>query len=109
MERRDDNLKTFPNKEKKQQTDNSKEDSFFCNRKVRKCKNPVYKILCESAVTSAGLSNEQFYKKAEISRQQWYYWSWGIETFPDWLKIRLCDKFGKPFRDLFIQLQEVEK
>ena len=70
---------------------------------VTKGKNQTFKVRCESAVTRIGLSKEQFYSKSQISRQRWYFWSWGLEPFPDYIKIRLCDLFGKPFRDLFLE------
>ncbi len=97
---RDDNLKRLV---KNSSSNTNTTNSFFCNEEVKKCKNPVFKIQCESAITSTGLSNQQFYLKIKVSRQQWYYWSWGIIPFPSWLKIKLCDVFGKPFRDLFLQ------
>ncbi len=70
---------------------------------VKGRKDQAFKIRCESAVTSTGLSNQELYQKSEFSRQAWYYWSWGLEPFPNHIKIRLCDLFGKPFRDLFLQ------
>jgi len=81
---------------------NSSDKSFSLKTTVRKGKNQLLKIRCERAITACGLSNQQFYLKANISRQQWYHWSWGREDFPDWLKVRLCDMFGKPFIDLFL-------
>ena len=90
-------------------TDNSKVKPFFISEGVNSRKNQTLKIRCESAITSTGLSNQQFYLKVGISRQQWYYWSWGIEHFPIWLKVKLCDLFGKSFRDLFLGMEEEEK
>ena len=86
---------------------NSTKKSFFIAEEVNKRKDIVLKTKCEGAIKSIGLSNEKFYDKAEISRQQWYVWSWGLEPFPSYIKIKFCDLFGKPFRDLF--LQEGEK
>lgn len=83
------------------------EKDFSLKTHVRGRKNEAFKIKCESALSSTGLSNQQFYKKVGVSRQMWYYYSWSIEPFPHWLKIRLCDMFGKSFRDLF--LGEAEK
>lgn len=77
-------------------------NDFSMSNKVTTRKFQAFKLRCESAVTSTGLSKEQFYAKSEISRQRWYFWSWGLEPFPDYIKIRLCDLFGKPFRDLFL-------
>lgn len=77
-------------------------ETFSLKKGVLKRKSQSFKVLCESAVRSTGLSNEKFYEKAQITRQQWYYFSWAIEPFPYWLKIKLCDTFGKPFRDLFL-------
>ena len=71
--------------------------------KYRKPKDQMFKIRCDNAVSSTGLSHHQFYKKIGISKQRWYSFSWRIESFPSWLKIKLCDLFGKPFRDFFLQ------
>ena len=69
---------------------------------VKMRKSHSHKTRCERAITSCGLSNQEFYEKVGISRQQWYYWSWQIDPIPAWLKVRLCDMFGKPFIDLFL-------
>ena len=87
----------------------SSNNSFSLKEQVKSRKDTILKMRCEGAVESLGLSNEEFYNKAQISRQRWYLWSWGLEPFPSWIKIRLCDLFGKPFRDLFLKLGEVEK
>ncbi len=90
------------NKHKNPSTGHKKGETIFLNEGVTTSKDKVFKIKCESASQSTGLSKEQFYIKTEISRQRWYYWSWGIEPFPSYIKIKLCDLFGKPFRDLFL-------
>lgn len=87
---------------------NFSDNSFFIKEGVEYRKDKVLKIKCEGAITSTGLSNEEFYSKAKIPRQRWYHWSWGLEPFPNHIKIRLCDEFGKPFRDLFLQLNDKE-
>lgn len=79
------------------------------SEEVNPRKDNTLKILSESVVLSTGLSKEQFYLKAQISRQQWYNWSWGFEKFPQYIKIRLCDLFGKPFRDFFLQIEGDER
>lgn len=89
--------------------DNIKDYSFSASEGVNTRKNPLFKVRCESAINSTGLSNKDFYLKTRISRQQWYFWSWGIEEFPEYVKIRLCDIFGKPFRDLFLSLPKKEE
>lgn len=76
------------------------------NNGVVSRKNPVFKIRIDAAIQSTGLSRQNFYRTIGISRQQWYYFSWDIIPFPTWLKIKLCDTFGKPFRDLFLQENE---
>lgn len=112
MERSDNDLNNVPlGKEGSQEqggtkTNLARDGSFFINQGVKGCKNKALKIKCESKIEELGMSNEQFYVKTEISRQQWYYWSWGLLPFPTWLKIRLCDLYGKSFRDLFLNLEE---
>lgn len=85
------------------------DDDFSLTREVKGRKDQSFKIRCESAIKSCGLSNKQFYEKVGISRQAWYFYSWGIEPFPDHLKIKLCDMFGKQFRDLFLTNLEVKQ
>ena len=70
--------------------------------RVTQGKDQVYKTKCECSVTSTGLSKSEFYSKSKIIKQNWYLWSWGLEPFPNYIKIRLCDLFGKTFRDLFL-------
>jgi hypothetical protein len=82
--------------------DNTSDNSFFIPKRVTPRKNQLFKMRCEDAVTSLGLNNNQFYEKSGIIRQKWYLWSWGLEPFPDYVKIKLMDLFGKPFRDLFL-------
>ena len=65
-------------------------------------KQRTLKIRSESAIKSTGLSNQEFYLQSGITRQNWYYYSWGIKEFPIHIKIKLCDLFGKPFIDLFL-------
>ena len=90
------------NKNKNLSIEHSSELKKNLSESVENRKNQVLKIKCESASTSTGLGKEQFYLKVEISRQEWYRWSWGLEPFPHYIKIKLCDLFGKPFRDLFL-------
>lgn len=85
--------------------DNSSDKTFFMREGVKSRKNHILKDRFESAILSCGISNQHFYEKIGISRQQWYYWSWGLKPFPVWLKIKLIDTFGKPFRDLFLKLE----
>ncbi len=93
-------------KESSKDLHSSSNNSFLLKEGVKYRKNHVLKIKCDGAIQSVGLSNQQFYDKVKISRQQWYAWSWGLEPFPIWLKIKLCDLFGKPFRDLFLEEQQ---
>lgn len=77
--------------------------ALFLQGSVKSRKSQAFKVRVDSAISSTGLSQRDFYIRIEISRQEWYYYAWGITPFPSWLKIKLCDTFGKPFRDLFLQ------
>ncbi len=99
------NLKNVSNSTEQGKTPNN---LSFIKEGVEYRKDKVLKIKCEGAITSTGLSNEEFYTKSKIPRQRWYHWSWGLEPFPNHIKIRLCDEFGKPFRDLFLQINDEE-
>lgn len=80
--------------------------AFSLSGDVKPRKNQALKVRTESAISSCGLSNKDFYEKVGITRQQWYWWSWGLIEFPEWLKVKLCDTFGKPFIDLFLSIRD---
>lgn len=81
----------------------SKESNHLRSQSVKQRLNQSFKIRCDAAKDATGMNSKDFYSKVEISRQLWYAYSWGIKPFPLWLKIKLCDLFGKTFRDLFLQ------
>lgn len=86
-----------------------KDNSFFSQEQVKESKDVSFYYRSEMAIKSLGISKSEFYKRTGISRQLWYRYSWGFWTIPDHVKIKLCDLFGKPFRDLFLIAQEKEK
>lgn len=83
-------------------TSNSSTHSFFVEGVVKSRTQMRFKQRCDDAIKHTGLSQSEFYRKAQLSRQMWYNYSWRILPFPAHLKIKLCDLFGKPFRDLFL-------
>lgn len=89
-------------------SDTSKQGAFLLGKGVKKGKDKELKLGTNIAIRSCGLSHRKFYEDNEITRHQWYYWSWGLIDFPDWLKIKLCDKY-KPFRDLFLSFSAEPK
>lgn len=83
-------------------------DSFFIENDLKKLKDEPLHSRLEDTISRCGLSKREFYQKIGISPQYWWRISWGIDDFPQWLKIKLCDEFGKPFIDFFL-IQEFEK
>ncbi len=56
---------------------------------VKECKNPILKERIRTLIIKKGLSESEFYNSIGISRQYWYYLSWGIWETPTHLKVRI--------------------
>jgi len=78
--------------EKIQQTTNSKSDNFFLVNGVKICKDELLKNRLQTLIHSKGLSEADFYNKLGISRQYWYYISWGIWECSVELKVRIAQE-----------------
>jgi len=77
---------------------------------VKNRKDAMLNMRFESTIARCGLSKQEFYDKIEVSRAYWWRITWGIDPVPSWLKIKLCDTFGKPFIDFFLMYEsEVKK
>lgn len=68
----------------------STSSSFSAPGKVQARKNQVLKIRLQTLITSKGIKESQFYKQAGISKQNWYFISWGIVQCPTELKVRIA-------------------
>lgn len=70
---------------------------------VKPRKQQVLKIRLQSFIKSRGMSEPQFFRKLGLSRQRWYYYSWGLWVTPDWLKIRISNELNIPISSIWIQ------
>lgn len=78
----------------KEEISNEVKDSsvepFFCSPRVKHCKNQALKVRFDTLITRAGFSHSEFYGKAGISRQYYYFISWGIWDCPMELKVKIA-------------------
>lgn len=81
---------------------NSTDKIFFIDEGLKKLKDEALHTRLENTIKRCGVSKREFYSKVGISAQYWWRISWGIDDFPEWLKVKLCDEFGKPFIDFFL-------
>ena len=74
-----------------EETNNTKEQSFFYNKPVKRSKNLILKKRLDTLIKRVGLSQREFYREMGISRQLWYFYSWGIWEFPTHTKVKLAE------------------
>mgnify|MGYP001580825358 CR=1 FL=1 len=70
-------------------SNNTQQSLFFIKHGVKKRKDQALKIRLDTLIKQAGMSQRQFYRKLEISRQAWYAYSWGFWEMPIYLKIKV--------------------
>lgn len=59
-------------------------------RSVRYCKNKELKIRFQTLIFNKGMSEKEFRDKIGVSRQIWYYISWGVWDCKDSMKIKIA-------------------
>lgn len=64
------------------------------NHEVNRCKNRLIKERLRTLIKAKGMSEADFYNSIKISRQYWYYLSWGICDCPTELKVRIAQALG---------------
>ncbi len=74
--------------------DNSKDKPFFYKRGVKPCKKPILKIRFQTLIEAIGMTEPNFYNKIGISRQLWYFVSWGIWEPANYLKVRIAKELN---------------
>lgn len=75
--------------------------------KIRK--DMALKVRLQSFIKALGMSEPEFFHKLEISRQRWYYYSWGLWITPDHLKIRISNALNIPISSIWPEKEEEEK
>ncbi len=73
---------------------NSPDNSFFKRRAVKERKNLVLRTRFQTLIKQTGMTNSQFYKKAGISRQYYYFLSWGLWEVPIDTKLKISKILG---------------
>ena len=63
---------------------------FFLNTGVKQCKNSLLKKRLQTLIHSKGMSEPDFFHSLNISRQYWYYLSWGIWETNNPMKIKIA-------------------
>ncbi len=73
---------------------NNPRSRFFCLEQVKLCKKPILKERIQTLIKSKGISESEFYNKIGLSRQYWYYISWGIWKPTTELRIKIARELG---------------
>jgi hypothetical protein len=73
---------------------NNKEKSFFCKQEVKQSKSRLLKTRLQTLINDKGMSEADFYNKLGISKQYWYYISWGLWPCPLDLKIKISKELN---------------
>ncbi len=69
---------------------NSSDKNFFLNKGVKECKDTLLKERLKTLIHSKGLSEADFYNSIGLSRQYWYFISWGIWSCSIELKVKIA-------------------
>lgn len=68
---------------------NQPSDTSLSNE-VKPRKDQALKIRLDSFIKARGLSISDFYREVGISRQLWYYYSWGLWPVPVQVRVRVA-------------------
>ena len=85
---KESNYKNTPNKVQKDET-SPKLKKF--KESVTTRKNRLLKNRLKTLILSKGMSEPEFFHSIDMTRQQWYYLSWGIVEALPHLKIRIAE------------------
>ena len=73
---------------------NSNKEPFFFNSEVNKRiywpKNTILKDRLRTIIKSKGMSEADFYNRIGLTKQYWYFISWGIWECPGDLKVKIA-------------------
>jgi len=109
MVERDDVLKTYatPNKGKldpnSSSTSKSQKRAIFLAQSVKERKNYPLKNRLKTLINAGGMSEPDFFNKIQISRQLWYYYSWGIWETPIPMKVKIAQALDTDSSAIFLE------
>jgi len=72
----------------------NQENSFFLKKSVKERKNDLLRERLQTLIRNRGWSNHEFYLRAGISRQYYYFISWGLWNPPLDIKIKIAKHLG---------------
>lgn len=75
---------------------------FFSDKGVKRRKDATLKIRLQALIQSKGMSEPEFFNSLELSRQYWYYISWGIWPCPIWLKVKIAKALNTDSSAIFL-------
>jgi len=85
-----DLFKSFENKPEIVKTSSYPNNSIFFNRGVKHSKKRQLKDRLRTLIRTKKMSESEFYNSIGISRQYWYFISWGIWDCPLDLKFKIA-------------------
>ena len=68
--------------------------SFSFDKSVKECKNELLRERFQTLIKNHGWSNHEFYLRSGLSRQYYYYISWGLWNPPLDVKIKIAKILG---------------
>lgn len=89
MQNPDNNLNTNIEAERGDVKDTSSQN-FFLDTKVKRHKNGVLKTRLQTLILKKGMKEHEFYHSVGISKQYWYFLSWGIFEPTIDLKVKIA-------------------
>ena len=81
---------TKENNQKEAVMSNNPNNSFFSQEVVKRGKDIALKTRFDTLIKNAGLSQTEFYERTGISRQYFYFISWGIWECPIEMKVKIA-------------------
>ena len=112
----ENNFKNIPICE---ESSSKEDDTFFCKEGVKESKpesfrkagekDQLLKKRLQTLIISKGMSESDFYHSLEISKQYWYFISWGIWACPIPLKVRISKKLNTDSSAIWVLKEEKEE
>jgi len=77
-----------------QEVDTSINSPFFAQEGVKECKDGLLKERLKTLINQRGMSEPDFYNLVGLSRQHWYFLSWGLWNCPIEIKLKIAKALG---------------